>query len=97
MATVAEEVLSAARLLVLSRLLVLCSGNVSVVVGVYRRSRVLRARFSARHANRVRCDCCKTYSSADDIRFHNVPHEPDRRVLWLRATGRDDSDDIGAR
>ncbi|KAG0411138.1 hypothetical protein HPB47_011745 [Ixodes persulcatus] len=41
--------------------------------------------------------CCKTYSSADDVRFHNIPREQHRRVLWLRAIGRDSSDDIGAR
>lgn len=42
------------------------------------------------------CQPGALWDTADDMQFHNLPREPYRRVLWLRAIGCDGPDDIGA-
>ncbi|XP_042150098.1 uncharacterized protein LOC121838098 [Ixodes scapularis] len=40
-------------------------------------------------------ECSTRYGKANDIRFHKLPYDPQRRSAWLRAIDRDGPDDIG--
>ncbi|XP_042149524.1 uncharacterized protein LOC121837782 [Ixodes scapularis] len=40
-------------------------------------------------------ECSTRYGKTNDIRFHKLPDDPQRRSAWLRAIDRDGPDDIG--
>ncbi|KAH8023030.1 hypothetical protein HPB51_010387 [Rhipicephalus microplus] len=40
--------------------------------------------------------CRTTYGSANNVRFHKLPSEPQRRAAWLRAINRDGPAGLGS-